>query len=129
VFKAWIGITCFSPSRTTLLGTGEGEVRVKLLNPQNGSEVLSVPDPTHQMTSAIFSPDSRRLATAAFDGRIQIWDAKTGEEVLNLHHATQGALLCFAFSPDGTNLASACTDGVNRVWDARSAPDSASKSP
>jgi WD40 repeat protein/serine/threonine protein kinase len=129
VFKAWIGMTCFSPSGTNLLGTGEGEVRVKLLNPHDGGEILSVPGPTHQVTSAIFSPDSRRLATATFDGRIQIWDAETGEEVLNLRHAALGALLFLAFSPDGTKLASAGTDGVIRVWDARSVPDSASKSP
>jgi WD40 repeat protein len=128
-FNAWIGIACFSPSGTTLLGTGEREARVKLLNPHEGAEILSVSGLTHQVTFATFSPDSRRLAMATFDGRIQIWDAETGEEVLNLGHASLGTLHCLAFSPDGTKLASAGTDGVIRVWDARSVPDSASKSP
>jgi eukaryotic-like serine/threonine-protein kinase len=129
VYKAWVGSTCFSPAGTTLLGSGEGEVRVKLLNPRDGDELRSVPGPTHQVTSAIFSPDGRRLATATFDGRIQIWDAETGEEVLSLRHSSLGTLHCLAFSPDGAELASAGTDGVIRVWDAHPLPDSVPKSP
>jgi WD40 repeat protein len=129
VYKAWVGSTCFSPSGTTLLVTGEGEVRVKLLNPRDGDELLSVPGATHQVTSAIFSPDGHRLATASFDGRIQIWDSETGEEVLSLRHSSLGTLNCLAFSPDGTELASAGTDGVIRIWDAHPLPGSGPKSP
>src|SRR5262249_45970551 len=121
--------TCFSPSGTTLLSSGQGDVRVKLSNPRNGDELRSLSGPTHQVDSAIYSPDGRRLATSSMDGRIQIWDAETGEEVLSLRVSSHSSAHRLAFSPDGTELASAGTDGVIRVWDAHPVSDSESKSP
>jgi eukaryotic-like serine/threonine-protein kinase len=127
--KGFVRSTCFSPSGATLVGSGQGDVRVTFLNPRNGDELQSLPGATHQVDSAIYSPDGRRLATASMDGRIQIWDAETGEEVLSLRVSRHGSAHRLAFSPDGTELASAGTDGVIRIWDARPVPDSVSKSP
>jgi WD40 repeat protein len=124
VLNGFVRSTCFSPLGTTLLCSGQGDVRVKLLNPRDGDELRSLSGQTHAGESAIYSPDGRRLATASVDGRIQIWDAETGEEVLSLRHSSVGVLTCLAFSPDGAELASAGIDGVIRVWDAHPVPDS-----
>ena len=66
-----------------------------------------------------FSPDGRTLASADFDGRIQLWDTRArlplGEPLLG--HT--GEIWSVAFSPDGRTLASASHDGTVRLWDVR----------
>jgi WD40 repeat protein/serine/threonine protein kinase len=123
VHTGFVTSTSFSPSGTTLLCSGQGDPRVKLLNPRDGEELQSIRGPTHEVAAAIYSRDGRRLATASMDGRIQIWDAETGEELLSLRHFSFGIAHCLAFNPEGTELASAGTDGVIRLWDARSVLD------
>jgi len=62
-----------------------------------------------------WSPDGR-LATAAGDNRIRLWDATTGQRLLQLDgHSSWVRSL--AFSPDGQRLASAGDDDTVRLWD------------
>jgi WD40 repeat protein len=64
-----------------------------------------------------FSPDGTRIASAAADEAVKVWDAATGAELATLRgHA--GQVICVCFSPDGTRLASAAADQTVKVWDA-----------
>ncbi len=56
------------------------------------------------MYGGAFSPDSRRLATAAWDGTVRLWDEATGLELLTLQGHTKGVMYSVAFSPDGRRL-------------------------
>ena len=58
-----------------------------------------------------------RIATAAADGTVRVWDTRSGRDVLVLrgHH---GPVWSTAFSPDGARVASAGDDGTVRIWDA-----------
>ncbi|HEY7424229.1 MAG TPA: PQQ-binding-like beta-propeller repeat protein [Gemmataceae bacterium] len=55
---------------------------------------------------AVLSPDGRRIASAASDSVIVLWDAATGERLRALR-APQGFVSHLAFSPDGKRLAAA----------------------
>jgi hypothetical protein len=65
-----------------------------------------------------FSPDGRRLASAADDHTVRVWDAASGAELFCLRgHERRVYGVCF--SPNG-RLASAADDHTVRVWDAAS---------
>ncbi|HVO81615.1 MAG TPA: WD40 repeat domain-containing protein, partial [Terriglobales bacterium] len=66
-----------------------------------------------------YSPDGKRLATCSQDGKVKVWDAGSGQELLTLR-GHLGSVLGVAFSPDGTRLATASEDGTVKVWDAGS---------
>ena len=67
------------------------------------------------ITDASFSPDGKSLATAAYDGTTQIWDAGTGK-LLHVLDDGGGAIRKLAFSADGTLLVTGGSDGAVRVW-------------
>jgi len=68
------------------------------------------------LLEAVFSPDSRVLATGDKDGQIRLWDAAGGSAIGQpmLH---VGTVTHLAFSTDGKHLLSAGTDGTARVWE------------
>jgi WD40 repeat protein/nucleoside phosphorylase len=67
--------------------------------------------------SCAWSPDSSRLLSTGEDRSLRVWDAVTGEQLLNLQGHTGRVNSC-AWSPDSTRLLSAGSDQSLRVWDA-----------
>ncbi len=68
--------------------------------------------------AADWSPDSARVATAGRDGRVQVWDSRSGHtlELKEMKHA--GWVIDIAFGPDGTRLATGAVDGTATIWNA-----------
>ena len=64
------------------------------------------------------SPDGRRFAAGAGDGRITIWDVASHQEVATLEGHNE-AVKQLAFTPDGDYLVSVSKDQL-RVWRAPS---------
>jgi WD40 repeat protein len=71
---------------------------------------------TNEVYAVAFHPDGTRLATAARDGVIWLWDLARGEEVARLR-GHDGFVWSLAFSPDGATLASGSGDATVRLWD------------
>jgi WD40 repeat protein/serine/threonine protein kinase len=67
--------------------------------------------------SVAFSPDGRRFATAGFDDKARIWDARSGRLLATASGHT-GSIYSVAFSPDGRRLATGSADGTARIWNA-----------
>jgi WD40 repeat protein len=63
-----------------------------------------------------FGPEGKLLATASYDGTVQVWDSSTGRVVQTLGKAGGMVQQAVAFSPDGKQLAAATGDAV-RVRD------------
>jgi WD40 repeat protein len=90
---------------------------------KTGKEVHKFGGLRAPLRSLAYSPDGKLVAGASRDGKICIWDAKTGKERLHIvAHPGQsaapfGTSPCLAFSPDSKTLASAGSDHTIRFWD------------
>ena len=63
-----------------------------------------------------FSPDSRTLATASWDGSVRLWHVRTGLELFALKDYTGIGCFSVAFSPDGKRLAAGGRSSRVVVW-------------
>jgi WD40 repeat protein/tRNA A-37 threonylcarbamoyl transferase component Bud32 len=74
------------------------------------------------VSTAVFSPDGRTLATASLDGSVKLWHTATGRELMSLEGDASEPLHALAFSPDGLTLAaggaSLKTAGKVLLWSA-----------
>ena len=73
---------------------------------------------TGPVTSAVFSPDGKRVVTAE-NGTARIWNAESGKELLKLEdHANY--VFSATFSPDGTKVVTNNPDQIIRICDTES---------
>src|SRR5439155_13375407 len=68
------------------------------------------------IASAQFSPDGRRIVTASHDGTAKVWDAVSGQALLELDLGARG--LWAAFSPDGAKIVTGTVQRAVQLWDA-----------
>jgi WD40 repeat protein/serine/threonine protein kinase len=64
-----------------------------------------------------FSPNGTRLLTGSSGNTLTLWDAATGEAIVNLKGHSEG-INSVVFSPDGKRIVSASADQTLIVWDA-----------
>jgi WD40 repeat protein len=64
-----------------------------------------------------WSDDGRRVATASRDGRVAVWDTRTGHRLTVVRKRGAGAVHTVQFSPDGRQLLTASDGGIAQSWD------------
>jgi WD40 repeat protein/serine/threonine protein kinase len=92
-----------------------GEVKVSDL--ETGHELLILEGPA-LLACVAYSPDGQRLAAGSWDQTVKVWDAQTGQKLLDLK-GHRGFVWSVTFSPDGKRLASGSSDQMVKLWDAQ----------
>src|ERR1043165_6427143 len=90
---AWLSVACLALLPEPSLSAQEPKLRATLQGH------------TQLVVAVAFSPDSKTLASASYDGTLKLWDMTTGKERATLGKY-RGCLGCVALSHDGKTLAS-----------------------
>ncbi|KAF9545458.1 WD40 repeat-like protein [Agrocybe pediades] len=70
--------------------------------------------------SLAFSADGRTVIAAGLhDGRVALWDAHTGKDILVPVQVSSQPVCSIAFSPDSSIIVTGHKDGAIRLWDTR----------
>ena len=101
-------------------GAGTDADEVLLWDLETGELVRRFTGHGGHITSITFSPDQRRLVSAAWDNTIILWDVAAGEQLRHFTGHT-GAVFDVSFSPDGQQLVSSSEDRTMILWDVETA--------
>ena len=85
---------------------------------RSGEQRLRVPAADRAHTFAV-SPDSRVVAAGSADGRVRLWDLRTGRSRGGAIKVAGGKIFQLAISPDARLLAVGAQDGKATLWDLR----------
>ena len=72
------------------------------------------------VSTAIYSPDGKRIVTSSLDNSVKIWEVSSGLLLANLKGHTDTVTTAL-YSPDGKKIMTACEDGTAKIWDAYTA--------
>jgi WD40 repeat protein len=112
----WATTVAVSPD-DTLLAAGDVDGFVSIWATDGRfARVARVRAQDATVTALAFDPGSDVLATGGDDGIARLWDARTGNELVQLSGHT-GVVHSIAFSPDGSLVVTAGSDRTVRVWD------------
>jgi len=104
------------PHLTKKLATGH--VTVRIWDADSGKELQQIGGRTEGGGFSIFSPDGKKIVTAAGNGVVQIWDAESGKELPRLREQKRGIYArSVAFSMGGKKVATIEHEGIVRIWE------------
>lgn len=99
----------------TLLAAGDVYGAILLLDPADGSFIITSTDNEEQINSLAFSTDGSTLAGASDDGTVRLWDATDGAPLQTFEMAAEATTV--AFSSDGALLAAGNYSGAIQLWE------------
>jgi len=112
------GTPCFSPDGTRIaMTTASGP---EVWDARTGHTLAAMIGHWQAVFTETFSPDGRRLLTAAADNTARLWDVETGRELLSLKGTVRPEggtywMMSAGFSPDGRRIVDTNTDGFVRI--------------
>lgn len=99
-------------------------MELKLWDADDGKVLADLEGHKHAITAAAFSPDGKRLVSAAMDSSLNVWDVDKRSLVKGVPCGGSW-VTAVAFSADGKTLASGMQDGTVRLWDTSAWTDKA----
>jgi WD40 repeat protein len=109
----------FDPAGARVAGFAPGSATVEVYEVPSGRRALSLPNPAW-LSALAWSADGEHLAAGGGNGRVLIWNSRTGQQEATLV-GHQGTVLSVGFNHQGDWLATSGWDNSFRLWDLSSA--------
>lgn len=119
-FRLGIDRASYSPDGGSLVVTGTHSDHAAVLDAETGEEILRLPGHEGGLSGARYSPDGRTIVTSGYDSIVRVWDAGTGEQLLEIRHRGPNATRSAHYSSDGRFIVTQSL-GSSRdvmIWDA-----------
>ena len=97
-------------------GTIEGKAHLWDVESESNEPLVTLDAHAGSANAVAWRPDGQSLITAGEDGKIKLWEPRTGKLTDTLQRHTC-PITCLAPSPNGKILASGSHDGTIRLWD------------
>ena len=110
----WHGIA-FSPDSQFVMGFGERRIEIWIPQQRRLAARLNAAH-LADISSVLFSPDMRFMASTSVDNTAKLWRAADWAEVATFRGHRE-SVMSGAFSPDGKTFATGCSDGTVKLWD------------
>eukprot|EP00798_Chlamydomonas_sp_ICE-L_P010737 gene10737-17812_t len=120
-----VNSVAFDPDGKTL-ASGSEDQTVRTWDVATGKQVLvmghtleghTLEGHTDVVSSVVFPPDGKTIASASLDKKVHVWDVATGKLRMKLIKGHSDGVKSVAFSPDGKTIASASLDKTVCIWD------------
>jgi hypothetical protein len=98
------------------VSTASADHTARLWEADSGKPLSIFQGHTDRVTSAVFSPDGRRVLTASADHTAQLWEADSGKRLAIFQGHTDGVTSA-VFSPDGRRVLTASEDHTACLWE------------
>ncbi len=110
----------FSPDgRRIASGAGYGHIgdAIRVFDADTGRELLEMRGHKAHVSTIAYSPDGKRIASGSHDNKVKIWDANTGQLLVECNPGDW--VYSVVFSPDGKRIASRAHKGSAsvQIWD------------
>jgi WD40 repeat protein len=112
---AWLTGCAVSPSSDWMVTVGAGR-GVEVINLTNGQVVRTLGSRTESYWACTVSRDGTQLVTAASDGIVRVWDARTWDLRHKFDVGGAGAFAC-SMSADSSKLATLTVGRTVQIWD------------
>jgi WD40 repeat protein len=107
---------CFSPDGKTLaVPASDGTYSLKLWDVATARATAEFDRLDEIVTSVVYSPDGKTIASWGLGNTVQLWDVKT-KRVRAVLIGAADTVNSVAFNPDGTKLAAGGDDMTIRIW-------------
>ncbi|MFH2001804.1 MAG: hypothetical protein ABIK28_19125 [Planctomycetota bacterium] len=87
--------------------------------PKSLEPIISFKAHAKVVSSTVFSPDGKHLATGGEDGEIGVWDVETGDALWTGKRSGANEIYSLCFTSDGRRILSGCRLNSIGVWDAQ----------
>ena len=87
-----------SPETPKTLACGGKDAKIHLIDVTTGRELTTLTGSTSTVTALTFSPNNKMLFSGEANGTVRVWDAHTGEKIIDDFTISDNAITALAFS-------------------------------